>query len=509
MPARKPRLGSVSIFRATAIILTSVLTTSVSAAEFAVPGGGFESELSSTWGDGQHWQAKSVWWNSKGCQSSANIDTQYRHSGNASLHISNRSSRAPHVFGTTQQPIAIAPGRRYEISLWAKARGLASDGAVSIVVDSAWKVRPIQLRKGTYDWTQFRAEFTLQEKTMQLRILSEDQGEAWLDDLRVVEVESEERQLVRDAAAAVGAFRQTALRDFETAIRKHSTPDVRDRLNSLGEQLWFSTEPRTGWSFFVNTSVVSVAEGNKQQPLVAFYNPWCDVFLIVAWDKKGGRFQIQDAEVVMGDLIRSAGRVPVKPIPLWLRTDLFRPAALGTAVAESVIAFETVFRGASADTWRGKLPELADPIVLEELNYPGAALLCYNAWSRVEDFRDPNPDEPVRLEGLRKLTSTAMKSAAEGRVSRVLEDAQETLPAIHELLQNWPPDVFRELVVVGTVLANDVSFVFLAPRSNADCCISLLITGDETDLKIKRIDVVGYQQIYDALKSGTNRAAAR
>ncbi len=84
----------------------------------------------------------------------------------------------------------LEPGRRYRISLWARAERLASDGAVSIVVDEDWRVRPIRLPRGTYDWTEFTGEFSLPETTAPLRILSEDAGEAWLDDVERLDSEN-------------------------------------------------------------------------------------------------------------------------------------------------------------------------------------------------------------------------------------------------------------------------------------------------------------------------------
>ena len=140
-----------------AIILASLvlLLGSARAAEVEVQNGGFETGLSQPWGTGQYSEGHPIWWTSGSCQSSAGADRAVRKSGNLSLHIINRSPRAPNVFGSTQQPVRIVPNQRYRIIMWARARGLTSDGAVEIVVDRDWKVRPIRLPKGDYDWTRF------------------------------------------------------------------------------------------------------------------------------------------------------------------------------------------------------------------------------------------------------------------------------------------------------------------------------------------------------------------
>jgi len=146
---------------------------------------GFEKGLSKPWGTGQFAAGRTTWWTSGSCDSTATIDRKWKHGGSASLHIVNRSARGAGVYGTTQRPFAIEPGRRYRIVVWARAEGLASTGAVSLVVDSKWSVRPIHLPKGTFNWAPLTGVFSLPESTAQLRILSEDRGEAWLDDITI------------------------------------------------------------------------------------------------------------------------------------------------------------------------------------------------------------------------------------------------------------------------------------------------------------------------------------
>ena len=144
--ANMPRYSKLR-FAAGLLLLQGIAPVS-QGEEVRVPNGGFESGLSAPWGTGQYSDGHSVWWTSGNCQSSANADPRIRKSGNLSFHIINRSPRAANVFGSTQQPISIIPGQQYRINIWAKAHGLASDGAVAIVVDREWKVRPIRLPKG-------------------------------------------------------------------------------------------------------------------------------------------------------------------------------------------------------------------------------------------------------------------------------------------------------------------------------------------------------------------------
>jgi hypothetical protein len=148
--------------------------------------GGFESRLAAPWGSGLYSNGRSIWWTSGGCNCTAEADEAVRKSGNFSLRITNRSPRGPHVYGTTAQRIPVTPKRSYRVTLWAKASGLASNGAVSFVVDDVWKVRPIELPGGSYSWRKFTGTFSLPVDYTDLRVVSQDRGLVWIDDIQVV-----------------------------------------------------------------------------------------------------------------------------------------------------------------------------------------------------------------------------------------------------------------------------------------------------------------------------------
>ena len=152
--------------------------------------GGFEAGLAAPWGSGQYSNGRSLWWNSGNCRSRVELDETDAMHGLVSLHIINPSKRAPNVYGTTAQLIHIVPNQPYRITLWAQGLKLASPGAVSIVVDDAWAVRPIALPAGTYAWMRLSAVFSLPADHASIRILSEDAGDAWLDDISITPLES-------------------------------------------------------------------------------------------------------------------------------------------------------------------------------------------------------------------------------------------------------------------------------------------------------------------------------
>ncbi len=168
------------------LLWTSPLLGAGPAAVNILKNGSFEEGLASAWGTGPHSSYGSTWWNSGGCKSTAGVDETSRKSGLLSLYINNPSPRSPNVYGTMAQRVATNEKQIYRLTLWAKANGLASGGAVSIIVDQAWKVRPIQLPAGTFSWKKFQAILSASNQYVDIRILSEDKGEVWIDDISMV-----------------------------------------------------------------------------------------------------------------------------------------------------------------------------------------------------------------------------------------------------------------------------------------------------------------------------------
>lgn len=169
---------------------------------------GLERGLVPPWGTGHYESGHfnfGIWWNSSTCRSFAKMDSSQSHSGQSSLRLSNFTPVGPHLFGTTSQRIrAVSPNTNYEISLWAKADSL-SPGAVQIIVDAGWLLRPLTLPPGTYDWKPFKAQFNSGDLAqIDFRVVMQNQGTVWLDDLslrRLQENEPTESPLLQASAA--------------------------------------------------------------------------------------------------------------------------------------------------------------------------------------------------------------------------------------------------------------------------------------------------------------------
>jgi len=131
--------------------------------------------------------------NSGGCNSFEAVVKNDRYEGSSSLYIKNVSGRAPDKFGTICQRVPVKKGCPYLISFYAMGRNIASNSAVSLAVDVKWLIRPISLPAGSFNWKYFSGVFKLQTDFAEIRIISEDSGEVWIDDIEVTEIEGKNR----------------------------------------------------------------------------------------------------------------------------------------------------------------------------------------------------------------------------------------------------------------------------------------------------------------------------
>jgi len=163
--------------------------TSRSSGTYTAPllNGGFEMSLAHHWGHGAYAEGARVWWNSLAGGSTAELDCTISQSGECSLHVVNPSLNQPHVFGTTAQAIPVRPGVIHELSVWvrgADARGLL------LTANQDWQP-VVTIESGAPGWTQHTGLFLPESDTAQIRIITRDKAEFWIDELVVTEAQVE------------------------------------------------------------------------------------------------------------------------------------------------------------------------------------------------------------------------------------------------------------------------------------------------------------------------------
>lgn len=306
-------------------------------------------------------------------------------------------------------------------------------------------------------------------------------------------------ELIRLTTLLVGVnrFKQISLGDYEKALLMFATKEAVAKFRNFNTHIWVDTPPKMAWSYFMSSSVHAVAGMGRQQPLVAFYNPWSDVLLITEWRLDADIPRLVDAEMLMGDWLRTA--MALDSAPHWLRTGAFAPAALGASVAQSVAHFEELFQRAGDSSWRKQLPILEDRALLTELNYPAVALMLLSNLQNIHDFRTLTKAADPKMAACRRLALDLVRTAVKGQFRTLRNTANETLPETWRLLERLDPKWFRTLEAVAVIKGEDGCLVFLSPVFEAVSSLGLFFRGTKDRLTLRRVDVIDYSGFYRRL----------
>ncbi len=304
------------------------------------------------------------------------------------------------------------------------------------------------------------------------------------------------------AAGTATAFRELAARDYRRALSKLATPDAVRAFAALDEALWPVTRPEVGWAWFFGTSLVSVGGPVKDGTLIAFYNPWADVFLLGRWSADGaGGLRLAEAEVVLGDYVRRRGRPPFEAERLWMRRDVYRPAAVGLAAAETQRAFEALFAPSGIARfsplrrpWRSALLGLDDRDRLEANRY-AAGLVLAKCFAELSPLYNPAPGAQ---QSVRACLASAFRAALREGLSTLARGAAETPLESLRVLNGFRPSAIGALRPASFLMGNPRSVLLVAMPERPDLYLGLLLSTQGAVSRIERVDLLSFQAFYAA-----------
>lgn len=298
---------------------------------------------------------------------------------------------------------------------------------------------------------------------------------------------------------SVASFKETARTDYATALLAFSKERGMEQLHEIDKLLWEASQAQLGWMFFFNGAVVAYAGIEEKSPVIGFYNPYSDTFLITVWARDETTYKVVDAEMLMGDWIRSDNK-DLDMMPLWLRGTMHRPVTVGLSVAKTLLSFEKVFAASTLKNWRRKLPILNDQDILDEINTPSIVIMMNSSLLNLLRFASPEADEDL-LKACKLRTFEVMNLAGENNLDVLFSVADDTLPQTAQSLKTYPKEWFSSLKVVNARVGPEGCLVFLTPPQQTNRSLSLFFQGTKSIyLRPKRIDIIDYQFFYNELK---------
>ncbi len=294
---------------------------------------------------------------------------------------------------------------------------------------------------------------------------------------------------------SVNAFKSMAQTNYANAFLLFSRGQGMEKLHEMDKSSWTIPQSQAGWTLFFNTAIQVHADKKGKSPLIGFYNPYSDLFLIGVWESDDGLHQMVDAELLLGDWLRKDNK-DLEIVPQWLRGPTYRPEALARVVAESILSFEQVFASATRADWRSKLIILTDSVLQEGVNSPIATIRLQQQFENVNAFTHVEPGQ-TSVARFRNGTIDVIDEIAGQGVESVLATADGTVANTKRVLEAASPEWFGELRVAAVVADETTGLVFLAPAKQARGSLVFRFEGGASARHMKRFDLIDYQYGYE------------
>jgi hypothetical protein len=288
-------------------------------------------------------------------------------------------------------------------------------------------------------------------------------------------------------------FRTGMLHDWKGTIHRYAEEGVRRQFADLSVDLWRPVAPDVGWSYWFNTAVFTGTDLASAKPRTAFYHPWSDTFWLAEWDLRS-KPRVTKSWFGAGDVLRSGGKPPWNPIPLWLRGGGSRADAFARALAESIPAAE---RALERRSWPdGATRE--DPLRGVNANLCRTTLIELIAG--IDPLWQPLDGEDAALARLR-AEILALRRARPARVVASLRDAPENTEATRRALAAFPSALAESLQPVCRLGAGRTAVVVLMPSQAADVALATVWDASATGARLLRVDVLPFAELLKAARA--------
>jgi len=319
-------------------------------------------------------------------------------------------------------------------------------------------------------------------------------------------VVSDGRTLQRLWQSVLGLRNQCAV-EGQAGWKPFVTPAAANKLEQINRQIWADEADRV-WSNFFGRALFDIGRPASPAPLVGFYHPWADAWLLLEWQLKPEP-KITDIELVSGEWVRRRGEPPFDLRPDWLRRDGFRVEQLARAVVDNLKLLPQLAYG--KQPWREALQLERCRQQLDTIHTPAIAVNLTGAMLRAEELAlgaaafDKDHPPPVVLEQLLESCRRFIASGREGHAGFFIELAASTSPATAAALRKLPAESFSQLAPVYWLADEQWAEALLVPDHNPDFCLALTYRRLERRLQLTRIDLVHFPSVATALRKQGGR----
>lgn len=303
----------------------------------------------------------------------------------------------------------------------------------------------------------------------------------------------EKARQVQQLVEAVQLFREKNAEDGFSGWRHFLDPALGQYIELLGQDIWPEENVAGGWAYFFALSMSNIGNLLSEVPVVAYYHPWSDAWLITEWAVVPEP-KIISAELVLGEWLRNRGTPPFDLQPDWLRGELFRPTALARSVVNNQHALDILVHN---DTpWRTALQLEVKRGLFDELNTPMVSSELMASWSRAIEATRIQPDSPL-LKELLDASDDFLNAGASAQIGKILRLADGTDKETLASIKAMTPEMFDSMNAAYWTADERAATLYLVPGLNSDFCLTLRYQRDAWGLNLKRVDLLYFPLILE------------
>jgi len=300
---------------------------------------------------------------------------------------------------------------------------------------------------------------------------------------------------------SVQEFRELNSADGKSGWTSYCDQDLLKSNNPLNLAIWPEEDIDSGWSYFFSLSMTSIGKIDSEQPVVGFYHPWSDVWLITEW-RKNPAPHIVSTEIVLGEWLRKLGTEPFDLAPAWLREKGFRTEQLAKAVAENMQKFDEIVHGKIP--WQKSLKITGKNSGTTKFNYSATSNALLFSWIRAIDISAGNTKDPF-LTNLLQAGMSFIEAGKRGEIVKLLAFSTGTTKHTRQALGTLDPDFFNLMAPIYWTADDRAATLYMVPASNSDFCLTLRYIRSSALPQLDRVDLLFFPEIMQIYKEQVSK----
>ncbi len=286
---------------------------------------------------------------------------------------------------------------------------------------------------------------------------------------------------------AIQLFHETCSIRGMAGWKAYASDQVYQTILEANSLLWENGVEDDGWQYIFSFSSIMINKLETGKPVVGFYHPWSDTWIVTDWNASSRGFEITSVELLTGAWMRQNGTPPFDLTPDWIQKEYLPAESLARAYVQNLETFEKV--AYSSRGWRRELKTIANKQQLVEYNYPAYATNIQSAWYISMDYYNQKSTSPG-VSDLRVGVQEFLTSGSNGTLAQLLGKSKETPKLAKTQILKLSEEEFSLFTPIYWRADKTNSVAFLSYAGNPELLLSLYFANGWSGATLIRADLL-------------------